>query len=279
MSSWSTTSNGDGPGGRARRGRRNTEDAISALTLYAMDGVRIDAGYLPGIGGLCFVLAHGFTGAWRQPNTRRIAAVLNHHGGVIAIDFRGHGRSGGRSTVGDREVLDLDAAVRHARHLGYERVVPVGFSMGGVIVVRHAALHGGVEAVVAVSAPARWYYRETKPMRRVHWAVERPVGRLAVRLMKHTRISAAGWVREPEPPHALAGRISPIPFLVVHGDADLFLPLDHAEQLYAAANDPRELWIEQGYGHAEGAATPELIERIALWATDRSRHDVGATEH
>lgn len=239
---------------------------VQPLTLHAIDGVRIDAGHLPGSADLCHVLAHGFTGAWRQPTTRRIAAVLNLTGGVIAIDFRGHGRSGGRSTVGDREVLDVDAAVRHARHLGYRRVGLIGFSMGGAVVVRHAALLGGVDAVVSVSAPARWYYRDTKPMRRVHWAIERRAGRLAARVVKKTRIAGGGrWATVPAAPHEVAARIAPVPLLVVHGDADPFLPVDHAEQLYTAARDPRELWIEQGYGHAESAATPALIRRIADW--------------
>jgi pimeloyl-ACP methyl ester carboxylesterase len=247
------------------------------LTLYSMDGVRIDAGHLPGDTGLCVVLAHGFTGSWRQPATRRIAAALNRFGGVIAIDFRGHGRSGGLSTVGDREVMDVDAAVRHARHLGYEHVVLVGFSMGGMIVIRHAALIGGVDAVISVSAPARWYYRDTKPMRRAHWAIERRTGRLAVRLVRHTRITPRGWVREPEPPYLVTGRISPVPFLVVHGDLDPFLPVDHAEQLYEGANEPRELWIEPGFGHAETAATHDLIRRIGAWAAARTREHDGVS--
>jgi pimeloyl-ACP methyl ester carboxylesterase len=236
-----------------------------------MDGVRIDAGHLPGADGLCLVLVHGFTGDRLRPTTRRIAAVLNRVGGVIAIDLRGHGRSGGRSTVGDREVLDVDAAVRHARHLGYERVVPVGFSMGGMIVVRHAALHGGVDAVVSVSAPARWRYRDTKPMRRAHWVIERRTGRLVARIGRRTRIVSTGWARDPEAPYEVAGRIAPTPFLVVHGDADPFLPVEHGRQLYDAAGEPRELWIEPGFGHAEGAATPALIRRIADWAATRSR--------
>jgi pimeloyl-ACP methyl ester carboxylesterase len=243
------------------------------LTLYSMDGVRIDAGHLPGDDALCVVLVHGFTGSWRQPATRRIAAELNHVGGVIAIDLRGHGRSGGRSTVGDREVMDVDAAVRHARHLGYERVALIGFSMGGMIVIRHAALIGGVDAVISVSAPARWYYRDTKPMRRAHWAIERRSGRLAVRLVRKTRITPRGWVREPEPPYLVTGRIAPVPFLVVHGDLDPFLPVDHAEQLYDGAGEPRELWIEPGFGHAEAAATQSLIRRIAAWAAAHTRED------
>ncbi|MCO5994093.1 alpha/beta fold hydrolase [Actinoallomurus sp. WRP9H-5] len=243
---------------------------VQPLILHAMDGVRIDAGHLPGPDGLCLVLAHGFTGGWRQPTTRRIARVLGETGGVIAIDFRGHGRSGGRSTVGDREILDVDAAVRHARHLGYRHVGLVGFSMGGAVVVRHAALLGGVDAVAAVSAPARWYYRDTKPMRRVHWAIERRSGRLAARLVKRTRIAGGSWATVPAAPHEVAGRIAPTPLLVVHGDRDPFLPVEHAEQLYTAARDPRELWIESGYGHAESAATPQLIRRIGQWTASQA---------
>ncbi|WP_111833179.1 alpha/beta hydrolase [Actinomadura madurae] len=237
------------------------------LTLYTADGVRIDAGHIRGDGNVCFVLAHGFTCSWRQPALRRIAGALNRHGGVIGLDFRGHGRSGGRSTVGDREVLDVDAAVAAARRRGYERVVLTGFSMGGAIVVRHAALHGGVDAVVSVSAPARWYYRGTVPMRRVHWVIERRVGRMAVRLARGTRIAPNGWDPVPEAPHEVVGRIAPVPLLVVHGDADPFFPLEHGRQLFGAAADPRELWIEPAFGHAETAATPGLIKRIGAWAT------------
>lgn len=236
------------------------------LTLYTADGVRIDAGHTRVDSAVCFVLAHGFTCSWRQPALRRIAGALSRHGGVIGLDFRGHGRSGGRSTVGDREVLDVDAAVAAARRRGYERIVLTGFSMGGAVVVRHAALHGGVHAVISVSAPARWYYRGTMPMRRVHWVIERRVGRMAVRLARGTRIAPTGWDPVPEAPFEVVGRIAPVPLLVVHGDADPFFPLDHGRQLFAAAADPRELWIEPAFGHAEVAATPDLIKRIGAWA-------------
>ena len=48
---------------------------------------------------------------------------------------------------GDREVLDLEAAVGWARTLGYQRVATVGFSMGGAVAVRHAALYPDVAAI------------------------------------------------------------------------------------------------------------------------------------
>jgi fermentation-respiration switch protein FrsA (DUF1100 family) len=67
------------------------------------------------------------------------------------------------------------------------------------------------------------------------------------------------------PPHEAVALISPAPVLIVHGDADAFFPLDHPHQLYDGAREPKELWIEPGYGHAEAAATPELIHRIGKW--------------
>lgn len=234
-------------------------------TLTAADGVPIDALHTEGQRDLAIVVAHGFSGSWRRPSVRRITSIFNRHGGVISFDFRGHGASGGKSTVGDREIHDVAAAVAWARELGYKNVATVGFSMGASVVVRHAALIRGVEAVVAVSGPARWYYRGTMPMRVLHWVVERRMGRLVGRVALRTRIASNGWDPLPEAPYEVAGRISPIPLLVVHGDSDPYFPVEHAHQLFDAASEPKELWLEKGFGHAENAAPDELLRRISSW--------------
>jgi pimeloyl-ACP methyl ester carboxylesterase len=210
-------------------------------------------------------------------------AQLTSYAGVVSLDLRGHGRSAGSSTVGDLEVLDVDAAVRWAHALGHRRVATLGFSLGGAVVVRHAALHGtpedSVAAVAAVSAPSRWWYRGTRPMRLAHWAFERPHGRAVLRHGYRTRVDGRHW--DPsrpeawcEPPDVLAPRIAPVPLLVVHGDRDAYFPLEHAEALYAAAGDPKELWVEPGFGHAEAAAPAELVRRIGRWLAARTRERV-----
>jgi dipeptidyl aminopeptidase/acylaminoacyl peptidase len=167
--------------------------------------------------------------------------------------------------MGRDEVHDLAAAVGYARELGYSDVVTCGWSMGGSIVLRHAALIGGVQAVVSVSAVSRWFYKDTKPMRRVHWAIETRLGRLVSRRLLKTRISAEGWDLDapPEAPVDVIGRIAPIPVLIVHGDSDHYFPIEHPEALYAAAREPKELWLEEGFAHAENAASPELLDRMA----------------
>lgn len=219
------------------------------------------------------MVAHGFTGDLERPHVRRVAGVLARHGAVVTFSFRGHGASGGRSTVGDREVYDLAAAVEWARALGHTRVVTVGFSMGGSVVLRHAALHlgdAGTDAVVAVSAPARWYYRGTAPMRRLHWLVTRPEGRLLGRYGLRTRIHHRDWDPVPTSPVESVPLIAPTPLLIVHGDQDGYFPVDHPRMLADAAPGHAELWLEPGMGHAEHASDDELVARIGAWAVSHA---------
>jgi pimeloyl-ACP methyl ester carboxylesterase len=253
--------------------------------LRTADGIPVDSVYDPGVavyeaasdtsrtpsGDLAFVIAHGFTGDVDRPHVRRVAGVLARYGAAVTFSFRGHGASGGRSTVGDKEVLDLTAAVEWARGLGYARVVTIGFSMGGSVVLRHAALHPGtVDAVVSVSSPARWYYRGTAPMRRLHWLVTRPEGRLVGRYGFRTRIHHREWNPVPLSPVEAVPRIAPTPLLVVHGDSDAYFPLDHPRMLADAAGEHGELWLEPGMGHAEHAADETLLARIGAWAVERA---------
>jgi pimeloyl-ACP methyl ester carboxylesterase len=272
------------------------------VTLVTQDGVLIDAVHLPPQGrppqeiaaarelvplglapgeqdstepapqrDLALVIVHGFTMSWQRPMTWLLLRRFNHSAGVVTFDLRGHGRSTGLSTLGDKEIEDLDVAVRYARELGYQRVATIGFSMGGSVVLRHAALRGGVDAVISVSGPGRWFYRGTVAMRRVHLAAERRVGRAFSRRVLNTRISPHGWpTPEPMPPAEAAALIAPTPVLIVHGDRDIYFPPDHGQQLYDAAREPKELWMIPGFGHAERHTDDALADRLAAWADKSS---------
>jgi hypothetical protein len=98
-------------------------------------------------------------------------------------------------------------------------------------VLRYAGLVGGLDAVVSVSGPGHWYYRDTEPMRRVHFAVEHRLGRFVTRRWLKTRISPEGWKLVPVPPAEAAAQISPVPLLIVHGDKDHYFPPEHAREL------------------------------------------------
>jgi len=189
------------------------------------------------------------------------------HGGVVAVDFRGHGRSAGRSSVGRDETLDLDAAVRWARSAGYSPIAAVGFSMGGAVALRHAAIGTDrPDAVIAVSAPSRWYIRETAPMRRLHWLLESPAGPGVGRLLG-IRLGEPWDLLPQSPVEAMADIAAPT--LLVHGTHDIYFGSAHAVTLQRASRGTAELWIEPGMGHGETATSSSLVGRIAAWCVEQ----------
>ncbi len=246
-----------------RRVTVRTEDGVDLAGIVVPAAVPRTSGRR-----LTFVLAHGFTGSVTRVPLLRVAGWLSRFGEVRALDFRGHGGSaGGSSTGGDPEVRDVDAAVTAARVDGAETVVTVGMSMGGGAVLRHAALGPHrPDAVVSVSAVSRWYVRDTRPMRRVHWLLETTAGRrLGARLVR-LRLDDP-WLTVPPSPLQVVSAIAPTPLLLVHGDRDEYFPLEHFRTLAQAAGPTATAWLVPGFGHAESGATAPLVERIGRWAS------------
>jgi pimeloyl-ACP methyl ester carboxylesterase len=139
--------------------------------------------------------------------------------------------------------------------------------MGGGAVLRHAALgRHRPDAVVAVSAVSRWYVRDTRPVRRVHWLLETTVGSVLARPLVRLQLEPA-WETVPPSPLQLASRIAPTPLLLVHGDRDSYFPLEHLRALVRAAGPAATVWVVPGFGHAESGATAPLVERIGRWAS------------
>lgn len=244
----------------------------SEATLITADGERIFATHESADGprDLCFIFVHGFTQTHRTPNAIRITETLRQSGGVIGIDMRGHGRSSGISVLAKDEIHDLDAAVAWARRLGYTSVAPVGFSLGGAVVIRHASEgREAVEASVSVSAPAFWAYRGTPVMRWIHQAYVTRAGRALIRTGRRTRVATPeSWPKPwPDSPSEAAAKVRN-PLLVVHGDHDHYFPVEHPQAIQRSAiqaGRPVELWIEAGMAHAESATSTVLVERIASW--------------
>jgi pimeloyl-ACP methyl ester carboxylesterase len=243
---------------------------VESLTLLTSDGEQLAATHVPrpahsggaeGARDVAIVVAHGFTGAMERPGVQAVARGLSPYAGLLLFDFRGHGGSSGVSSMGDVEVHDVDAAVGVARELGYRKVVTCGWSMGSSVVLRQAGLYGGVDAVIAISGPSRWYVRDSLPMRKLMWLVETKPGRAVARRAYNLRVGDP-WTKDPESPLEVVGKIAPTPLLVVHGREDRYFGVDHAQALYAAAGQPSELWLVDGFGHAEAGATPELLDRI-----------------
>ena len=209
------------------------------------------------------VLAHGLMGWHRRERFAVFAEELTQWFAVYAVDLRGHGASGGIGDYGGAEILDVDAVVALARAHGHGTVITMGMSMGGITVIRHAALLGGVDAVVPISSLAWWNWRDTAHPKVAGWMDRRIVhrrGRLLLRLWG-SRLPDA-WT-EPESPEDVIAKISPVPVVLVHGDRDGLFSVAHAERLFELAGEPKRLLLGHGGRHAEDLIQPGFAELLA----------------
>jgi pimeloyl-ACP methyl ester carboxylesterase len=122
----------------APRDERFTTPALAGVTLHTQK--RGDPSQT------ALILLHG--GGANTHHWDHLAEHLAESFHVISLDFRGHGESDYPETleVGAFE-RDLEAVIEH---LGAQRPILVGHSMGAHIAIAHAARRGGVGALVAL---------------------------------------------------------------------------------------------------------------------------------
>lgn len=239
---------------------RPTDPAPCAFPLVTSDGVELSARMYGAVESeVAVVFGHGFTGSQHNRKVVAFAQHLAAHGfAVYTADFRGHGESGGLSTLGNREVHDLQALVALAR-ARHARVVSVGASMGAFVALRHAGLGGRVDAVIAISSPADGREPRLPRARVLSTLVRTARGRkLLDRYGTHV-----DPMRAPveSPPLDLAADIT-VPVAIVHGGKDRYVPVSDAHELYDRLREPRLLVVLPGYGHAEAGFDDDFAEML-----------------
>jgi pimeloyl-ACP methyl ester carboxylesterase len=237
-------------------------------TLTTLDGLAL-AGHrrLFESARAAVVLVHGFNASSSCPNVVELAEAIHADGlDVVTYDARGHGGSGGESTLGDRERHDVAAAVAKARERT-PAVVLVGASMGAIAALRYAATDPEIAGVIALSCPSAWRVPRSARGGLAALMTRTPPGRALIRRLTGVRV-AAKWTN-PAPPIDLVREIrSPITF--VHGGDDKFIARRDSGELYAAANVPRKLVFVPEMGHAFGPAAVEPVLRALRWTLEQS---------
>jgi fermentation-respiration switch protein FrsA (DUF1100 family) len=208
------------------------------LELLTFDGVRLAAWYTPSKNDALILVAHGYG----DRRSEDFFSLFAEHGyGVLAWDFRGHGVSGGEMvTLGYNEVLDVEAALAYAlAQPDVDHIGGWGGSMGAVTMIRAAAQHPEIEALVADSPFATL---EDELDLRVPYPLLNPLIRFFAERETGLHLDLVRPVDE-------IGLINPRPVFLIQGMGDTMIPLDSAERLYAAAGEPRELWTEADVPH------------------------------
>jgi len=199
-------------------------------------------------------ICHGIPAGPPDPGDRGYALLAQRfcRAGFITLifNFRGTGKS-----EGNLDILgwsrDLEAALGFLHNLkivNKKHVCLLGFSGGAAVAIYAAARDPGVSLVATCACPAD--FRSLAQRETPAQTIERfrQIGAIRDESFPPSVEEWEGGF-EAVAPIDWIDRISPRPLLLVHGDADELIPLEHACRLYGKAREPKELKIIPAAGH------------------------------
>jgi len=173
---------------------------------------------------------------------------------AVLFDYRGYGRSEGSPDI---EGVHIDAAAVLAwvfanPNLDTDRVWVLGQSLGGAIAVHTVATSPFKEKIKLLVLDSSFAgYRRIAREKLAHGIITWPL-QFPISLLIDDRYSPEAWIAQ----------VHPVPVLIVHGEMDTVVPVEHARVLYEKARDPKGLWIVRDQGHIGALGNADLRARL-----------------
>lgn len=237
----------------------NYEDVVFA----SRDGLTLRGWFVPAIsprGTVIFCPGHAGS---MDPDLKYAPAFHARGYNVLMFDFRAHGRSDGNLvSMGSLEQQDLLGATDFLRRRGIGRLGVLGFSMGGRVAISAAPQTEAIAAVVSDGGPVTILEAVAAGSRQRGLP-----GFLAVLIARLTLWLAGRRVgcnlSEADAPRWVS-RLAPRALLLVHGGRDPYVSTVAVQALFAAAEQPKELWIvpEAGHRQADELQPDEYLARV-----------------
>ena len=184
---------------------------------------------------------------------------------VYWFNFRGPGDSGGNFDLSGW-TRDLQAVLDYLSGLASfdkSRLSLVGFSAGAAVAIYVASRDTRVSRVVAGCCPAE--FKPSSPGDSWQAWVDhfREIGAFRDDDFPPSVEEWAANCTRINPKDHIAG-VSPRPLLIIHGNMDSNVPVEHAHRLYEQARPPKKLVIIDGAGHRL-RRDQRVIDTILSW--------------
>ncbi len=211
--------------------------------------------------GTIVVLGHGVTGNKDRPFVVALAEELAKAGvNALRFSFSGNGASGGRFVDSNisKEVEDLGAVLDN---ISNARVGYIGHSMGGAVGVLRTAKDPRIKFLVSLAGMVH-----TKAFAEREFGTVK-AGEGFMWDDSNCPLSQAYMddMRKIDSVIGLAPKIK-VPWLLVHGTDDDVVPITDSREIFAKANQPKELVEIPNCNHVFAAAAMSvMIERVKAW--------------
>ena len=193
----------------------------------AADGVKLHGWHMPGSSDVVWLILHG-NGGNIGVRLDQYKAIHHRYGAsIVAVDYRGYGRSDGEPS---EEGFYADALAAYwlaaELHPG-KRVVVFGRSMGGPVAAQLASIIDPAALVLEASISSL----QAVMRERASWIRFTPFPMIIRAKFETTKYVAN----------------SSTPTLIFHGDSDQAVSIQNAERIFRAAAEPKQLEIiEEG---------------------------------
>src|SRR5579859_2632114 len=182
------------------------------VTFSSRDGISLSGWYIASQNGATIILTHGY-GSNRLGLADQATVLVKHGFGILMYDMRGHGESGNApSTRGWLEVNDVLGALDYLKQrpdVDSTRIGAFGFSIGGQVTLRAAAVAVEIKAVVADGASTATFADEPLPTDFKTW-INYPAAWVFYRAL-----GVLSGVGEPQSVVDAVQRIAPRPLLLI----------------------------------------------------------------
>jgi uncharacterized protein len=236
------------------------------VTYRSVDGVQLSAWYIPSANRAAIVTVPG-AGSSRTAALDQATVLARHGYGVLMVDPRGQGRSGGRAMdagwYGDRDLTAAVTFLRHRPDVDPTRIGLLGLSMGGEQAIgASAAIDPSIRAVVAEGATHRTAADKAGYLPGgVAGAIQRGLDRIT-----YGTTMLLSPAPQPGTLHRAIVRARFTRFLLIAGGQAV--DEDRASAyLRTAAPDRVRVWIVPGASHIHGLATApsEWVARVTAF--------------
>jgi uncharacterized protein len=227
---------------------------VEPVRFTTADHVELNAWFVPAAGGRQRTTVIVFNGnAGNRSHRVELADALRRHGlQVLLVDYRGYG---GNDGIPSEQGLAADARAARAYvanrpDVDPSRLIYFGESLGAAVAIDLATEFP--PAALILRSP----FTSLTDVGRHHYPF------LPVRLLLRDRYPSIDRIRQIE-----------APVLVIAGDRDRIVPLEHSRRLYDMAADPKQLLVVNGADHNdfELLAGPGMIAAIVRFIDERAQ--------